>query len=346
MFDIRVFRFDPKIDVLSYFKPYFYEKLDFATLRDLLNDIKANDPYFDFSQTKFVKVNDFGVSLDENLANLVELFGKELIISPLSEKFSYKDLNFHADEFSAKFEIFKEFANSNDKAFYESLVANFYCDKMAKFSENYLGNSSFIFAKYLCEKYPDKKSQICEIIKPQMPYFAHAKVLNLANGNEAFAYFCKELDYKTKTPTPLCDYSEVLKDFDKNDFKHKFDEFNICVYGDENAKKIAENLGAKIVDFRAKEIKFNPEIYEIDKDCALGILSEIIFDAYDSGADFLLVGSQKEFELFDGKNGEICNFFGRNLSGFYVLKCDELLALAKGEKPQSLSEHKLKVTLI
>ena len=48
MFDIRIFRFDPKIDVLSYVKPYFYEKLDFATLRDLLDDIKANDPYFDF----------------------------------------------------------------------------------------------------------------------------------------------------------------------------------------------------------------------------------------------------------------------------------------------------------
>ena len=346
MFDIRVFRFDPKIDILSYFKPYFYEKLDFETLRDLLDDIKANDPYFDFSQTKFVKVNDFGVSLDENLSNLINLFGKELVIAPLSEKFSYKDLNFHNDEFSAKFQAFKEFANNYDKAFYDDLAVNFYFDKICKFSENYLGNSGFIFAKYLCEKYPEKKSQICEIIKPQMAYFSPAKVLNLANGDEAFAYFCKELDYKSPKFSPLCDYDEVLKNFNKNDFKHKFDEFSVAVYGDENLEKIAENLGAKTVDFKAKELKFNPEIYEIDKECALAILSEIIFDAYDSGADFLLVGSQKEFELFDGKKGEICNFFGRNLSGFYVLKCDEFLALAKGEKPQSLSEHKLKVTLI
>ncbi|MBP3207933.1 MAG: hypothetical protein J6M21_06715 [Campylobacter sp.] len=342
MFDLRVFRFEPKIDILSYFKPYFYEKLDFKTLRDLLDDIKANDPYFDFSKAKFAKVNDFGVSLDENLSNLINLFGKELVISPLSERFSYKDLNFHADEFNAKFEIFKEFANSDDKAFYDSLVANFYCDKIVKFSENYLGNSSFIFAKYLCEKYPEKKSQICEIIKPQMAYFAPAKVLNLANGSEAFEYFCKELNYKKPEITPRCDLDENLS---KNDFKHKFDKFSVAVYGDENLEKIAQNLGAKILNFKAKELKFNPEIYEIDKECALGILSEIIFDAYDSGADFLLVGSQKEFELFDGKNGEICNFFGRNLSGFYVLKCDEFLALAKGEKPRSLSEHKLKVTL-
>ena len=78
----------------------------------------------------------------------------------------------------------------------------------------------------------------------------------------------------------------------------------------------------------------------------MGILSEIIFDAYDSGADFLLVDNEKAFEFFDGKSSEICAFFGRDLVGFYILKIDEFLALAKGEKPASLNNHKLKVTLV
>ena len=74
--------------------------------------------------------------------------------------------------------------------------------------------------------------------------------------------------------------------------------------------------------------------------------SKVLFDAFDSGADFLLVNDERDFEIFDGCSKEIKRFSNRDLPNFYVLKFDEFLALASGEKPASLENHKLKVTLI
>jgi len=100
---IRLFRFDPRCDVASYFKPYVYESAPFADLAALLDDICAHDPYFSAQGVEFVKIGGTTVSVKEPLDTLIAHFGSELIIAPLSEKEAIKDLRCEPRAFLDKF---------------------------------------------------------------------------------------------------------------------------------------------------------------------------------------------------------------------------------------------------
>ena len=73
---IEIFRFNAKKDILSYFKPYFLEILDYTNLDELFLHVKKIDPYFQ-PITGFVKVNDVVVSTAEPLVNLYKKIADE-----------------------------------------------------------------------------------------------------------------------------------------------------------------------------------------------------------------------------------------------------------------------------
>ena len=124
---IEIFRFNAKKDILSYFKPYFLEILDYANLDELFLHVKKIDPYFQ-PTTGFVKVNDVVVNTADPLVNLYEKFAGEIVISPLDEKRAVLDLEINDDDFWEKFKPFDKFCDQADKEFYASLKPYFYAD--------------------------------------------------------------------------------------------------------------------------------------------------------------------------------------------------------------------------
>lgn len=338
MLDIRLFRFDSNIDFTSYYKPYFYENFDFNTLRALLNDIKSDDPYFEFDGVKFCKINDVVVSLDEKFDVILQNFGECLKIEPLSTYYAYKDLKFSTEEFDKKFEIFSAF--NYEKSYYDTLISLFYASDMQKYADDFFGLSGFVFVKYLLEKFPSKKDEILNIVKAQMPYFTHPNFLNEPFKMEkTYDFLCRFLAFR---PYKYKKISQIPADFTP---KHNFKDFNVAVYGDDlsNFLKI---FALKNVKFDAQNSPSGAQIFNVNKEIAIKLASKVLFDAFDSGTDFLLVNDERDFEIFDGCSKDIKRFSNRDLPNFYVLKFDEFLALASGEKPASLENHKLKVTLI
>lgn len=346
MLEVRLYRFDVNIKTLGYYKPYFYPaNSGFKRLSDLLADISKNDPYFEFDGVKFVKANGYVVSVDESFEELEFIIAGELYISPLRESRSYKDLKIDTSDFEAKFEVFAPFF-AGEKSVYDSFMPHFYASKMTEMSDEFLGNSAFCFAKYLIEKFPDKKEIILEIIKPNMAYFASSKILNDPFGlDEAYEFLCGELKFRDFKPKEIINADTLVTNFDKNVFKHNFEGFNIAVFNDIKVENFIKKLKAKVVNFDTSKDKFNPEIFKSDKELALKIAGEIIFDAYDSGADFLIVNDSEYFDIFDGRSAEITRSANRSLDGFYVLKFDEFVSLCRGEKAETLKSHKLRVTL-
>lgn len=347
MKEIRIFKFDPKIDILSYYKPYLLQNLDFNTVKQMLIKIKEDDPYLDFSQAKYIKINGFSVKLDDEID--FKKFDDTIYISPLCEKNSYKDLNINMDDFYAKLLPFKDMINNDDKAFYDTLFANFYANKIVHFTDKFLGNSAFIFARYLSEKYLDKKGEILDIMKSQMAYYRPGDFLNVEEEeNKGFVYFCNKLGFKFDDDKKILD-TNVLDKYEISNFEPKFTNFNIAVYNDKQCQNLAKKFGGKIIkfDLQNDDILQNVnEIYKFDKDCALRLAGEILFDAFDNGADFLLVNSEFAFKFFDENVDKIETLFGRKFIDFYILKMDEFLELLQGKSLASLKEHKLKVSLV
>ena len=148
---IEIFRFNAKKDILSYFKPYFLEILDYANLDELFLHVKKIDPYFQ-PITGFVKVNDVVVNTAEPLVNLYEKFADELVISPLDEKRAVLDLEINDDDFWEKFKPFEKFCDQADKEFYASLKPYFYADFVREYEPNFIGAAAITLAHHLYKK--------------------------------------------------------------------------------------------------------------------------------------------------------------------------------------------------
>ncbi|MDA3042605.1 MULTISPECIES: hypothetical protein [unclassified Campylobacter] len=346
MLEIRLFRFDPKIDVLSYFKPYIFERENFASVGELLDEIKAGDPYFSYEGVSFVKINGVVASVEEPFGGILARFGRILYIAPLSQKEARKDLECGFESFYSKFQSFSAIANSDTFEFYKELAPYFYSSNLRKFSEVFLGNSAFVFANFLLENFPQKRGEILDFIRPQLVYFTPCNALNLDYDCDLIYDRLCELCGIDPARADKIYSAQSLAEIDANTALHRYTGFKIAVWGDEGARDLVRRFGGDVVRFERENEALRAEIYGAEKECALRVAGEILFDAFDSGADFLLVNSKKALGFIDGKSAEICALMGRELIDFYLLSTDEFITLSKGEKPKTLASHKLKVALV
>lgn len=347
MLELRISRFDKALDKYSYYKPYFYENLsDFVTLNDILEDVKDNDPYFDFEVDSYVKVNRIVTKLDEKLSEVIARFGKELYILPLDEFRASKDLIIDKSAFEEKFSCFP-CAEDIHKEFYSKLLAQFYSTEVPYVKEDFIGNSGFIFAKYLLQRKPECQNAIIKMLKKQLPFYSQSKVFREEFSiEEDIKFLDKVCGYKRKERKKEVE----LKDFLNKDFDADFSSFTIAVYNDSEAETLVRKAGAKVADFVYEDLDYCPAGFKEDEKTVLELAGRIIFEAYDSGADFLLVNSDEDFDFFDGKSSALSCHKNRDLENFYVIKMSEFLALAENkindDLKAKLKAHKLKVGLL
>ena len=334
---IEIFRFNAKKDILSYFKPYFLEILSYANLDELFLHIKKIDPYFQ-PTTGFVKVNDVVVSTAEPLVNLYEKFTGELVISPLDEKRAVLDLEINNDDFWEKFKPFDKFCDRADKEFYASLKSYFYADFVREYEPNFIGAAAIILAHHLYKK--EKNDEIMRFINNKNGILIACKIDDFIFGGseiytESIRFFKEILGIKEDETSK--NELEKIKSLDK------FKEFKIAV---------SDKIPANLDKFRANFINLNNkfpcgfELLKANEKLAFTLASKTIFNAFDSGADFLLASNEAEFYMFDTLSKKLEKFANRSLQDFYILRVSELIELENGKIPANLKEHTLKVNLV
>ena len=334
---VEIFRFDAKRDVLAYFKPYFLEISDFANLNELFAHVKSIDPYFSPFEG-FVKVNGVVVNTAQPLANLAQKFRDELCITPLSQKRAVLDLAINDDDFWAKFEPFASFCKRADKELYASFKPYFYADFVKDYEPNFIGVAAIMLAHHLYKN--EKNDEILKLVGGKNGVLIACELDDLLfegseKYTEAIEFFKEILGIKTAQK-----YENELEKIEK---LSKFKEFKIA---------IKDKLPANLSDLRANFIELNAktpcgyDLLKVDEELACKLASEIIFTAFDSGADFLLASNEAEFHIFDTLAKKLERSANRSLQDFYILRAGELMALEKGEIPSSLKEHVLKVAII
>ncbi|WP_459880308.1 HdrB C-terminal domain-containing protein [Campylobacter concisus] len=334
---VEIFRFDAKRDVLAYFKPYFLETSDFANLNELFAHVKSIDPYFSPFEG-FVKINGVVVSTAQPLANLAQKFRDELCIAPLSEKRAILDLAINDDDFWAKFEPFASFCKRADKELCASFKPYFYADFVREYEPNFIGAAAIMLAHHLYKN--EKNDEILKLVSAKNGVLIACELDDLLfeggeKYSEAIDFFKEILGVKAA--------QKHENELEKIEKLSKFKEFKIA---------IKDKLPANLSDFRANFIELGLKIpcgYDLlkaDEELACKLASEIIFAAFDSGADFLLASNEAEFYIFDTLARKLEKSANRSLQEFYLLRASELMALENGEIPSSLKEHVLKVGLV
>ncbi|AXP09063.1 hypothetical protein N4T57_01755 [Campylobacter hepaticus] len=353
--ELRIFRFDKDKDYEAYYKPYVYHNYEnFATLYDLLLQIQDDDIYFHFNQDEnaYIVVNKETMPLFTPLEAIIKKHDFNLCIEPLSTKRAIKDLIINKDDFLQKYKHLAKFGNNEDKKLYASYDYLYYQSPILEFLPQYMGDSVFYLAAKMIEKYPDKKLEILKTISDyEKGIFYHLQstykplehtIKKLQDEILTLGLFDKKL---LNFDLPKIEaFDNEIKELKK--IKHDFKDFNIAFYGFTPDQKLKSQLKAKFISYEnsLKDNGFN--LLNLNPELSYKMAANIVLDAYDSGADFMVVKEEKDFYLFDICAKKLMQASSREFEDFYILSYFEFLALIEGIQMPSLKKHNLKVTLI
>ncbi|PAF48697.1 hypothetical protein BKH41_05365 [Helicobacter sp. 12S02232-10] len=160
---LSVFRFDAKKD----YNP-FYEKCDFDyeenfLLSKILGSLSLRD--FEYDKDIALKINGIAVFDDLKVDDLVERFGKEWILEPISIKYAFKDLLIDKQAvlsfYSAFFQA-GDFLTSTEKAeFLKFININFISPQR---NPDYYGDGFFLYVRWLFGRHPKEAKRLLKSI--------------------------------------------------------------------------------------------------------------------------------------------------------------------------------------
>jgi len=175
---LSVFRFDAKSDYLPFYKKHIIEIDEDKTLNDLLAVIKEEDRLFDYPTDKnaAIKIGGQNLFTDVKISDIVENFGDEFTLMPMSEKRALKDLIVNKDDFYEKFDLVDAFVDSSDKKRFEELIVYHYASDINRYSDEFQGDALFLFAYEMIDKYPAYKNKILEILDCENGIWLHTNL--------------------------------------------------------------------------------------------------------------------------------------------------------------------------
>lgn len=131
---------------------------------------------------------------------------------------------------------------------------------------------------------------------------------------------------------------------------NSFEGFNIAIYDGflkaEASHTLAKLSKAKLIPFNRSFKDNGFRLLEIDPDVAYQAAARVVFDAFDSGADILVVEDVYSMFMFDSCIKQLKRAINRDIEHFCILSFAEFFSLAVNIIPKSLSLHKLKPTLV
>ncbi len=90
------------------------------------------------------------------------------------------------------------------------------------------------------------------------------------------------------------------------------------------------------------------DIFESKNEIAKKIAAKILFDAFDNGADFLIVNDIRTFTFFDSFQKKIAKVFGRDIN-LPILTLSQVILLSLGVTDKNIlgfNKHFIKPTFV
>ncbi len=344
---IELFRFNHKTDYLPYYKKYefTYEKED--TVNDLLNKINSVEK-FEFNGTdKFgVKINNYFANVDTLIGDIVSKTSNELVIEPVSSYRAVNDLTINNDDFFEKMELLGKYLSDEQKEAYASTAQLlYYSSNTLNFNKGYIGDHMLLIADDIINENPSLQDEVLNILKDNKSggwYHTslEKRVFDLDKDvkNKIDSTLLKLTGKTTQSPAEL-----TMEDLQ---IAQKFTNFNIAVY-DKDDTSVLENYisksDAKCIAASSKNDDLALHTIEIDKSFSYKIAGNILLEAKDSNADFMVVKDEEIFKIFDNSQKEIAKTVGREID-LPIVTFEQFTNILSGEKdPEKLGFKKHKV---
>ncbi|MDA7817427.1 DUF5644 domain-containing protein [Sulfurimonas sp.] len=354
---VELFRFDCKVDYLPYYKKYIVEYNQNDTVLSLLNKINSIEK-FDYDNTNNLnlnlKINNLYLNSSALIADVVSATSStDFIIEPVSKFRTLVDLKIDNSDFLEKINLFTKYVSEHDIQQYAvDLELDYYASNTYEIKKDYIGDHSLLIASDIIEQNSEFKDEILKIIsKNDDGIFYHTSIKN------------RVLNYDLSKEAKIESLFSMLSDSmhkvnsdesfgeGKLNIVQGFDGFNIASFEGVNktsSESMIEGSNAKYVDISLKneDLALNSSL--VNKDFSLKIAGNILLQAKDENADFIIVRNVHDIKLFDGEQKRIEKVVGREIN-LPVVSQEQFSKLLEGEKNISalgLDTHKVKVSFL
>lgn len=355
--EISLFRFDYKSDYLPYYTKNFIKVENEKTLLDIFKNINEENPFgFEDKDDFYVVVNKVYTNASISIDELISTFGKDLTIEPISIRRAHTDLLINDADFHERLKVLSEFIDDEDKAKYESYKIYFYASNTINYEYDYIGDPILLLASDLIEKNKNNEQDILNALNEydcgaQYHTSLEKRVYNLDSEIEKKI---TELKAKLGVSKPLKEQNFSLEKKNLLNFgifneikeiKHDFHDFSLAYFEgtnkDSQTKELLEKLNAKVLKTPSMNNDLALDTFHLNSDFTIKLASNAMIEAFDNGADLLVVDDDNLFNLFDSNRKSLANACGRDVI-LPVIHKNELAKLAIGEHEQvkqTLSKH-------
>ncbi len=344
--EIRAFFFNAKTDYLPYYKNFSINVDDDATAKDILAKIEEKNENFSYPKQKLVmKINGLVVEAKQSVTSLVERFGTVMQIDPVNSYRSNDGLKINDSDFMQSFELLAPYASEADLKYYKTLYALHYASETEKFDREYIGDAVLVLAHKMITEGSEYAEEILQALTS-----AHSGLFdceyenNLFNAQDHTAAI-NELKAMAKPPKTPCFMEKLAARFGmKTDQAAKtpvqkkavsienIEDKQIAYYSGLNTDK-NELISQRIKDIGANEVSFSRSsklsglgILEDNKRLALRKAGSTILDAFDSGAQVLIVEEQDVLDMFKKNFSDIQKVMGREILGLELISVEDFMA--------------------
>lgn len=362
--EISLFKFDHNSDYLPYYTKHFLKIKDEKNLLDLLNTIN-NDAKLGYENNENfdLVINGVYVKASITLEEIVENFGKDITIEPISIRRAYADLLINDNDFTDKLEILGDLVTVELKEEYLSLKQYFYASNSLNFRSDYIGDALLIIASKLLKTLKgEQKAKLLEIlatyeIGAQYYTSLEKRIYNFDSSIENQIHQVQNAlglreDLSVQNfrvnKTLILDFGNFEEEYE---VKHNFEKFNFAYYSsDSNAKydELINKLDAKQLKLDTLKLDLAKNTFNKNPEITYCAAYTILLDAFDQNADFLLVDTIEDFYIFDYNRKELEKICGREVL-IPIIHINELQQLASGnhsKAKETLEKHSVNPEII
>ncbi len=342
--EIRAFFFNAKTDYLPYYKNFDIKVNDDATAKDVLVKIQEENENFSFPKQKLVmKINGLVVDAKQSVSSLVERLGTSLQIDPVNSYRSNDGLKINDNDFMESFELLAPYASESDLKYYKTLYALHYASETENFDREYIGDAVLVLAHKMITEGSEHREAILEAITSvNSGLFDCEYENNLFNAQDHTAAIdeLKAMAKPEEGPS-LC--AQLIARFSKKEEKEvevvvpkravetieNLEEKQVAHYHglashDEMHKLIAQ-MEIKGVHFSRAGKLSGLSLLEDNKELALKKAGAILLDAYDRGAEVLIVEDVDVLDMFKKNYSAIEKTIGRKIIGLELISANDFV---------------------
>jgi heterodisulfide reductase subunit B len=353
--EIKLFKFDHSVDYLPYYRSYKIEYTNNESVYDILNKINECESFsYDTLDKCNVKVNNYFLSADVLVTDIVERIGLELTIEPISLYRAKNDLMINSDDYTEKLKLFSKYlTNEQETEFQEKYKLEYYASNTMIVNKDYIGDHSLLIANEILLNNPTLEKEVLEIItNKDTGILYHTSLKNrlfkdIYDVESVYKNLVSKIKSYKNVTLEENEKSEVPEDIEISQY---FKGFNIALYNKEGClfRKIIKKSRATYINLDSRRNDLATNSMLVNEDFTFRIAGEILLEAKDKNADFLIVKDKKDLDIFDAKQSKIARAVNREIN-LPVITQEQFTLLIKGEKSSTklgFNNHKIKVSFL